>query len=137
MKKQITAILLGTTVFALTACGASGAGSNTSAAASTTSAEEAVTETAIVGGWSTEDSEEITDEIRALVEKATQDKLGATYNPVAYLGHQIVNGTNHRILCEITTVTANPETKLAVVTIYEDLQGNAEVTDIDEEAAKQ
>lgn len=132
MKKQITAILLGTTVLALTACGAT-----TAAAASNTSSEQPATETAIVGGWSTEDSEEITDEIRALVEKATQDKLGATYNPVAYLGHQIVNGTNHRILCEITTVTANPETKLAVVTIYEDLQGNAEVTDIDEEAAKQ
>ena len=132
MKKQITAILLGTTVLALTACGAP-----TAAAASNTSSEQPAAETAIVGGWSTEDAEDITDEIRALVEKATQDKLGATYNPVAYLGHQIVNGTNHRILCEITTVTANPETKLAVVTIYEDLQGNAEVTDIDEEAAKQ
>ena len=132
MKKQITAILLGTTVLALTACGATA-----SQAASDISAAQGTTETAIVGGWSTEDSEEITDEIRALVEKATQDKLGATYTPVAYLGHQIVNGTNHRILCEITTVTANPETKLAVVTIYEDLQGNAEVTDIDEEAAKQ
>ena len=50
--------------------------------------------------------------------------------PVALLGTQIVSGTNYRILCSGTTVTADPVTSLYVVDVYEDLQGAAEVKDI-------
>ena len=42
--------------------------------------------------------------------------LGATYAPVAYLGSQLVNGTNHAILCEQTVITGT-DTKNAVLVI--------------------
>ena len=126
MKKLIALILTGIMVLSFAACGKGKAES--SAAESETEAAVETPET-LPGGWST-GSLEITDEIRELIEKATADLVGADYEAVAYIGKQIVNGTNHRILCKITPVTQNPVAKYAVVTIYEDLQGNAEIKEI-------
>lgn len=42
--------------------------------------------------------------------------LGASYVAVAYLGSQVVNGTNHAILCEQTVLTGR-DTKNAVLVV--------------------
>ena len=55
----------------------------------------------MVGGWSYAESIEITDEVRSAFDKACETLTGATYEPVAYIGSQLVSGTNHAILCKV------------------------------------
>ena len=93
---------------------------------------DAEAETAsLLGGWEKADSPVITDEIKALVEKASAHLTGAEYTPVAYLGSQIVAGTNHLILCRTrSTVDPDGAETYMFVTIYEDLDGNAQITQV-------
>ena len=44
------------------------------------------------------------------------------------LRRQVVSGTNYCLLCEITPVTPNAEATYALVTVYADLNGGAEIT---------
>ena len=55
---------------------------------------------------------------------------GMDFVSIAVLGTQPVSGTNYRILCYGTTVTAQPKTDLYVVDVYENIQGTAEVTSV-------
>ena len=84
----------------------------------------------ITGGWTEPESTEVTDEVKNLLNKATAQLAGGTYEPVAYIGSQVVAGTNHRILCKFTPATKDPKTTYAIVTVYEDLEGNAEIIEI-------
>ncbi len=143
MKKTFTMILAGLLALSLASCGQSAAQNSTannspaeqssteeqSAAEESMAGEEGM-EKAIVGGWSIAESPEITDETRALVEKATDGMVGAKYTPVALIASQIVSGKNYCILCRIAPVTPNAEEKYALVYIYADLNGNAKITEI-------
>jgi hypothetical protein len=84
-----------------------------------------------VGGWSYAESTEITDDMKKVMEKATETLTGATYEPVAYIGSQVVAGTNHAILCKSTPSVAelNGATTYVLVYVYQDLQGNCEITE--------
>ena len=84
-----------------------------------------------VGSWAYADSPEITDEIRDVINKASETLTGAVYEPVAYLGSQVVAGTNHAILCKAVPSTSGLEDKgsYVIVYIYEDLEGNCEITE--------
>lgn len=84
----------------------------------------------LVGGWTVADSTEITDEFKAVFEKATKEYTGCDLLPVLYLSSQVVAGTNHCALCKSTPVVPNAKTTYALVYIYEDLQGNAEITEV-------
>ena len=84
----------------------------------------------ILGGWNRAESPVITDEIREMLEKAAQEKLGMNYTAVAYLGYQIVNGTNHAILCRVAPVVPDAKEQYAIVYVYEDLSGKASITDV-------
>lgn len=84
----------------------------------------------MTGGWTATDSPEITEEVQALMDKATDSLVGVEYEPVAYLGTQIVAGTNHCILCHAAAVYPGAKGYYALVYIYEDLRGNAEILDI-------
>lgn len=96
------------------------------------SGETAVEPTArMVGGWSVAESPEITEEVQALMDKATEGLLGVNYTPVAYLGSQLVAGTNHCILCRAGTVYPGAQPYYALVYLYEDLSGGVEVLDIE------
>lgn len=83
-----------------------------------------------LGGYSYASNPEITADIQKIVDKAAAKRLGTEYTPIAYLGSQVVAGKNHAILCRTTPVTADPNAagSLVIVTIYEDLQGNCEIT---------
>ena len=86
-----------------------------------------------VGAWEYNQGEpslEQNPDVQAAFEKATGEMLGADYEPIALVAKQVVSGTNYQILCRETTVTNPPVNKIAMVTVYADLQGNAEVTDI-------
>lgn len=80
------------------------------------------------GGWAKADSPEITDELRKLFSKL--EISGATYTPVALLETQIVAGRNYRVLCSVEPVVPNPVAHYAIVTLYADLSGNAEITSV-------
>ncbi len=85
---------------------------------------------AMAGGWSATESPEITEDVQALMDKAMEGLLGVDYAPVAYLGTQIVAGKNHCILCQAKTVYPEAKPYYALVYIYEDLNGGAEILDI-------
>lgn len=87
--------------------------------------------TPMVGGWSYAESAVITDDIKNVIYKAVEAKGGDAYEPVAYVGSQIVSGTNHAILCKTMPSVSGQDTasSLVLVYVYEDLQGNCEITD--------
>ena len=47
------------------------------------------------------------------------DIVGATYAPIAYLGEQVVNGTNHAVLAEQTLVLQEPVKNIVIVIFNE------------------
>ena len=84
----------------------------------------------LTGGWSAAESPEITAEVQELLDRAAEGLLGVDYTPVAYLGSQLVAGTNHCVLCQAKAVYPGAEPYYALVYIYEDLDGGVEVLDI-------
>ena len=122
MKRMIAAIMIGLMMVSLVACGLS-------AAAKEIEPAEAVGKIT-VGGFTDTDSPAVTDEVKALLEKATESLTGAEYTPVAYLGTQVVAGTNHLILCKVAPIVPDAKATYALVTVYEDLNGNAEITEV-------
>ena len=124
MKKLMVIVLAIVMIASMTACAVK------ANAMTDNTQKETKEENMLPGGWQNQESMEITDEIREMVEKATADMIGADYTAVAYIGRQIVNGTNHKILCKIAPVTLNGTATYAIVTIYEDLNGNVKVTEI-------
>lgn len=96
-------------------------------------AADAADNNIVAGGWKiTEGDMSIKvhpDAYQALV-KATKGMVGATYQPIALLAEQIVSGKNYCILCRITPVTRDPKPTMSLVYVYEDLEGNAMITNI-------
>lgn len=84
----------------------------------------------LLGGWNTDVDPEITDELKAVFEKGIEGLLGVTYEPYSYYATQIVAGRNHCFLCTATPVVPDAESYFAFVFLYEDLQGNVELTQI-------
>ena len=84
----------------------------------------------LVGGWTPAEDPAITDEVNALLEKALDGLVGVNYVPVAYLGSQVVAGTNHAILCQATAVVPDAVPAWKILYLYEDLQGNVTVLSI-------
>ena len=83
------------------------------------------------GGWENAADYKITDEIKSILEKASATLTGATYEPVAYIGSQVVSGKNHYILCKMTPSVKelNGAVSYVFVTVYENLEGKCEITD--------
>lgn len=91
-----------------------------------TQAEEEPT----VGGWAAPESPAITEEIQALCDKALEGLTGASYTPAALLATQVVAGTNYRILFRSTPAILNGTETYAIGTLYQDLDGDVELTDL-------
>ena len=127
MKKLFAIILSGLILCSFAACGQSKTSSTTATeagkdAATTAAAAQTTTEAPLTGGYTDAASPVLTDDVKAVFNKAVEGLTGMTYEPVAYLGSQVVAGTNHKILCKATPVTE-------LLTVYEDLNGNAEITE--------
>lgn len=87
-------------------------------------------EAGLAGGWTETETPELTDEAKAALQKACETLTGAEYTPLALLATQVVAGTNYRIVCESKATVPNAESEYVIVTVYADLQGNAEITDV-------
>lgn len=63
--------------------------------------------------------------------KAALDRNdGVSLSSIAVLGTQVVAGTNYRLLVYGNLIIAEPRTDLYVVDVYENLDGEAEITSI-------
>lgn len=51
--------------------------------------------------------------------EAFEGLLGASYEPIMYIGHQVVNGVNHAILCKQTMITKDPVEHIVKVILHE------------------
>ena len=60
----------------------------------------------------------------------TMDLVGADYEPVLYVGKQLVNGTNYCILALQTLVIANPKKRLVKMVIHEALDGTCKLLSV-------
>ena len=86
----------------------------------------------ITGSWTpvVQEAGKLPEDAQTAFDKALEQLDGATYIPVALLSTQVVAGTNYCILCQITPVVPDPEPTWALVYIYADLQGNAEIMNV-------
>lgn len=112
MKKLVVLILAVLMLCAVTGCG------------------QQKTAPAAVGSWTIPDSAEITDEARGAFEKAMEGLVGVNYTPVALLGTQLVSGTNYCVLCEAAVVYPDAQPYYALVYLYKNTQGEAEIRNI-------
>ena len=146
MKKLIVMLLCAAMLLCLCACGQKPAeqpaAEEAPAAGEVIAAEEAAEEVTaaveeaaadaapILGGWTKADVVSLTVEQQELLQKATESLLGTKYIPVAFLGSQLVSGTNYALLCRIAPVTADPVETYAIVKLYQDLNGNVSLLDV-------
>ena len=88
----------------------------------------AMAESTMLGGWSIPESNEVTEELKAVFDKGLEGLMGVNYEPVAYMGSQLVAGTNHCFLCKATVVYPDAEPYWVLVYLYQDLEGNVTIT---------
>lgn len=99
----------------------------------TTDGDLSYTPAGLAGGWTLPVDAEpaaLPEEVQKAFDNATAGMMGVGYQPLAYLGSQVVAGCNYAVLCNATSVTAEPQSALAVLVIYADLEGGAQITSI-------
>lgn len=82
------------------------------------------------GGWNITTDTAITPEAQEVFDKAMESFVGVGYEPVDLLATQVVAGTNYCFLCRGTVIVPDAEPEYYYVYIYEDLEGNSELLDI-------
>ena len=93
--------------------------------------EETVANEPLAGGWTpAENFGELTEERLAVFRKGMETLLGVDYVPLAYLGSQVVAGTNHVFLVKGTMVVPTQPVSYALAYLYEDLQGNVKLMNV-------
>ncbi len=129
MKRIFALALSATMVLTLAACASAQASND---GGNTTDEPAAIGELGSVtaGGWSYSTSPALTDEQRAALSKALEGFVGSSIEPVAYLGSQVVAGTNHCFLCQSTVVYPGAQPKYVLVYVYEALDGSATLMNI-------
>ena len=118
MKRLLAIILILTLALAFSACGPEKV------------EDSGIEAGGIDGGWQKADSPVITEDLAAVFKKAMEGIEGAEYIPVAYAASQVVAGTNHMFIARSVPIVPDPVETYVIVTIYEDLEGNAEILNI-------
>ena len=83
-----------------------------------------------VGGWTVSESWEMDEKTQAIFDKALEGLTGVSYEPLACLGSQLVAGMNYCFFCRARVAYPDARPYYALVYVYEDLEGKAEITDI-------
>lgn len=84
----------------------------------------------LAGGWTLSEPEGNSVANREVLEKALEGFVGSKLAPIACIASQIVSGTNYCFVVKETRVTAQPVSYIALVYVYEDLEGNAGILNI-------
>ena len=94
--------------------------------------KENIDDAEMVGAWSIAVPDmtwTLPEAAQGAFENAAAKYVGVDFTPIALLGTQIVAGHNYKVLCFGTVVTKTPVTSLYVIDIYENLQGESQITD--------
>ena len=86
----------------------------------------------LAGGWQATEDATVTEETKELLSKALGGIGEEAIVPVAVLGTQVVAGQNTCVLCRITPDAEFAVPYYALIYIYKDLQGNAQLLQIRE-----
>ena len=70
-----------------------------------------------LGGWEVKVSTNFPQKVATGIAQFEEQIIGAEYEAIAYLGSQVVNGTNHAVLAE-QTILSGRDTKNAVVMVF-------------------
>ena len=133
MKKMMIVLLAGLLMLTAVACKANEAPKEAvkNEEPQEAAQEEIMTNEPVAGGWTpAEDFGDITAERRAIFDKGMAALLGVDYAPLAYLGSQVVAGTNHVFLVKGTMVVPAQPVSYALAYFYEDLQGNVKLMNV-------
>ena len=84
----------------------------------------------VPGGWVKPKTPEVTSKLKKLFKQISDTTVGVSYTPVAYIGSQQVNGTNHAFLCETSIAAPDSQKLYAIVLLYEDRDKNVTLTDV-------
>ncbi|MBQ7220760.1 MAG: hypothetical protein IJS28_07260 [Synergistaceae bacterium] len=85
-----------------------------------------------LGGWNIDEMKgcNLPQKAESAFTAVTGGMTGAEYQPVLYVGSQLVNGTNYCILAVQTLVTATASKRLVKMVIHETLDGTATLVSI-------
>lgn len=104
-----------------------------SSAADTAASGDSAAEEAVDGGWEVNSGSlamKDNKEAEAVFKKAIDGLTGCDYEPVAFLGSQVVAGTNYCILCKSTIVVPDAQSGYVLMYINEDLSGKTKIMSI-------
>ena len=80
-----------------------------------------------LGAWEVNISTNYPQKVATAISKLGETLLGAEYEPILYLGSQVVKGTNHAVLAQ-QTVLSGKDTKNAVILIFNEEPSTVEAT---------
>ena len=82
---------------------------------------------ATLGGWNIDEMKGVNlpQKVQSAFTEITSGLVGAEYEPVLYVGSQLVNGTNYCIIALQTLVTRETTKQLVKMVIHVDLDGAA------------
>lgn len=85
-----------------------------------------------LGSWNLEEVKGINlpQKVQSAFTAVTGDLVGADYEPIAYLGSQVVNGTNYRILALQKLVVPNAEKRFVKMIINEAPDGSVRLVSV-------
>ena len=80
----------------------------------------------LLGGWNLDEikSCNLPQKVQSAFTAITGEMTGADYEPIAYLGSQVVDGTNYRVLALQKLVVPNSEKRIVNMIIHEELDGS-------------
>ena len=86
----------------------------------------------ILGGWNLDEVKgcNLPQKVQSAFTAVTGEMTGADYEPIAYLGSQIVNGTNYRIIAIQRLVVPNSQPRIVKMIIHEELDGSARLESV-------
>ena len=87
---------------------------------------------ATLGGWNIDEMKGVNlpQKAASAFISVTGSLTGADYQPVLYVGSQVVNGTNYCILALQKLVVPNAEARLVKMIINVDLKGNTTLVSV-------
>ena len=86
-----------------------------------------------VGAWDSNPGDFRLDKnpkVQTAFETATAEITDTVYEPIAFVGSQVVAGKNYAVFCAKAPAGQDAEKSFCVLTIYADLEGHAEITEI-------
>lgn len=86
----------------------------------------------LLGGWNLDEMKScnLPQKAASAFTAVTGGLVGADYQPVLYVGSQLVNGTNYCILALQKIVVPNAEARLVKMIINVDLKGNTTLVSV-------